>query len=74
MEQETTAEMLRRVEHEDAMRNPNYRKWYLSKQAQIAVARAKEELARATARLTAIEAGFIWSQEELENFSECDTL
>ena len=67
MEQETTIEMLNRIEHEEMMKNPNYRKAYLSRQAQIAVAKAKEELAGAMSRLTAIEAGFIWSQEELQD-------
>lgn len=71
---ETVSEMLKRVEHEDLMRNPNYRKAYLSREAQLAVAKAKEELAHAVSRLTAIEAGFIWSQEELQDSSECDTL
>ena len=67
---ETVIEMLKRVEHEDLMRNPNYRKAYLSQEAQLAVAKAKQELAHAVAVLTAIEAGFIWSQEELKDLPE----
>lgn len=60
--EETLSEKLRRLEHEEMMKNPNYRAWHERKEEiKRQLAEKYEEQARKTAELIA-ELGFVKSE------------